>query len=285
MEVHTKAHAKKVASSLFLALLFFFPQISQAAMLSVFPATGSYTEGKTFSVTVRASSYSAPLNAISGTLSYPADLLSVVSVSKSGSLLTNWLPPGADGPIYTPGSGSIRFEGISLSGYQGAPRTVFTVTFRVKKEGVAMVKFSNGLILANDGEGSDITNALGSASFTLLPAPIETEKPKETAPPEPKPIEPAPIEPTPIVPEPEVPISTQSEPAPQKAPRFSFITLLSDRYVLYGGSAFLILIICIILLAIRVHQLSRKIQRLEAGKRSLKKKLASKSKSSDTIPF
>lgn len=285
MESCTKAHAKKVASSLLLALLFFFPQISQAAMLSVFPATGSYTEGKTFSVTVRASSYSVPLNAISGTLSYPADLLSVVSVSKSGSVLTNWLPPGADGPIYTPGSGSIRFEGISLSGYQGAPRTVFTVTFRVKKEGVATVKFSNGLILANDGEGSDITYALGSASYMLLPAPIELEKPKEVAPPEPKPVEPAPTETAPVVPEPEVSTPSPVEPTPEKAPRFSFVTLLSDPYVFYGGSAFLILIICIILLAIRVHQLSKKIQRLEAGRRSLKKKFASKTKSSDTIPF
>lgn len=269
---------KKVASGFFLAVFFFLPQISQAAMLSIFPSTGSFTEGKTFSVTVRTSSYSVPLNAISGTLSYPADLLSVVSVTKSGSVLTNWLPPGADGPIYTPGSGTIRFEGISLVGYQGAPRTVFTVTFRVKQSGVATVKFSNGLILANDGEGSDITNALGSASYTLLEAP--PEKPKDIEP-TPVPVEPEPIEPTPT-PEPTPP---PAEIIPEEIPPTSLLSLFSDKYILFGSSAFLLLVICIIILSVRVHQLSRKIRRLESDRRTLKKKISSKTKSTETIPF
>jgi hypothetical protein len=280
METYRFIQTKKIILGLLGLFCIIFPRMSHAAMLSFFPTTGSFTEGKTFTVIVRASSYAVPLNAVSGTLSYPADLLSVVSVNKSGSLITNWLPPGADGPIYTPGSGTIRFEGIALAGYQGAPRTVFTVTFRVKKAGVASLKFSNGLILANDGEGSDITNALGSASYTLLEAPIE----KPTVDPEPVlPLEPTPVaepEPTPD-PEPQSVIEPEATPVVSK----KAFALFRDPYILYGGGAFLLLLICIIILSIRIHQLSQKIRRLEAGRRSLKKKILAQTKSSSVIPF
>ena len=152
-------------------LAVFVPRATFAAMLAISPESGTYTVGQTFTATVRASSYTQSMNAVSGTLLYPADVLSIVSVSKNNSLLDTWLPPGSSGPVYTTGSGSIHFEGISLGGYKGAPKTIFSVTFKVKQSGVAKLTFQNGTILANDGKGTDITKALADASYKLAKAP------------------------------------------------------------------------------------------------------------------
>lgn len=145
----------------------FNPSKSFAAMLLISPSSGTYKVGDTIKVSVDVSSYTKSINAVSGTLFYPKDSLAYQSISINNSLINQWLPPGANGPVVSVSSGSIHFEGVLFGGYEGAPKTVFTVNFKVKKTGTAKLNFENGTILANDGLGTNITEATKNANYKL----------------------------------------------------------------------------------------------------------------------
>lgn len=137
---------------------------SYAADISFSPRSGSPVVGKTFSVDVVVENNTEPINAISGKVSFPSDVLEFLSVSKTGSIITMW----AEEPSFSGGSGN--FEGVVLNpGFSGLRGRVLTLTFRAKKAGAAKVSLSSGSILANDGNATNVLGTLGSATFTVVP--------------------------------------------------------------------------------------------------------------------
>lgn len=156
---------------------FFFlavPLFVSAATLGVSPSSGAYTVGKTFPVTINVSSASQSINAISGTLRFPTDELQVVSVSKTGSVLSLWVQD----PSFSNSVGSVDFEGVVPNpGFQGSNGRVITVNFKVIGPGSAAVKLSNGSVLANDGSGTNILDILNNASFALSAAKVSAPPP------------------------------------------------------------------------------------------------------------
>jgi len=144
-----------------IVVLSFFPAFVCAQMLGVSVPKKEAAIGERVSARVYVSSPTQPINAVSGTLSFPASL-SVLSISREGSIIDFWTQePQAVG-------GSIRFEGVSLNpGYQGSSGTLFTVVFSGKKSGLATLTFNNAAILANDGLGSNIITGVGSATLRV----------------------------------------------------------------------------------------------------------------------
>ncbi|MBP9836646.1 MAG: hypothetical protein KBC78_02310 [Candidatus Pacebacteria bacterium] len=161
---------KEIVFSIFLFLL--LPIIAFGATLGLSPASGSYQQGSVLTVNVYADSNGTAFNALSGVVSYPKDLLEVVSVSKGQSIISLWVQE----PSFSNTAGTVNFEGIVLNpGYNGSNGKVLTVTFKVKSVGVANLSFSSGSILANDGEGSEIISGKGTAQFTLIPVNVVEE--------------------------------------------------------------------------------------------------------------
>lgn len=65
--------------------------------------------------------------------------------------------------------GTVQFSAIKLNpGFVGSKGNIIDITFRVKDTGVADVTFSSGSVLANDGKGSNLLDAFGSAVFSLV---------------------------------------------------------------------------------------------------------------------
>lgn len=159
------------------AILVLFPSMTFAGALSVFPASGSFEEGKNYTVRVMASSPEQAINAVSGTLRFPVDKLRVVSLSKGESILTLWVQE----PSFSNSSGSVSFEGVvpnpGFTGYQG---NIVTITFKAIVQGSATVKFDSGSMLANDGAGTNVAQDLSGGVFTVT----DTAKPLETVTPE-----------------------------------------------------------------------------------------------------
>ncbi len=151
-------------------------RFASAASFGISPATGTYEVGKTVTVTVSATSSDKSVNAFSGTIKYPKDVLEYVGVSTGKSVVDQWLPPGSKGPSIRTSDGVINFEGVSISGTTGSSE-LFKVTFKVKKTGTAELSFSSGSILANDGLGTDVLTAYGKGVYTLEPATIIPPKP------------------------------------------------------------------------------------------------------------
>ncbi len=152
---------------------------TSAANLVVSPSGGTYSVGKSFSVDVLVSNNKDNINAVSGELSFPTELLQVTSISKSGSLIGMW----AEEPAFSNSDGKATFEGVSLNpGFSGTSGKVVTITFRVKAEGRASVVFKSGSVLANDGNATNVLGTLGSANFTLEESSpvVEPTTPKST---------------------------------------------------------------------------------------------------------
>lgn len=144
--------------------VFFITSKVQAASLYPAPAKGDYKVGQTFSVNISVSSSDQSINAISGILNFAPDKLEVTGISKGGSIINLWVSE----PSYSNANGSINFEGIIFNpGYKGSGGKVLTVTFKAKSSGTADLTFSSGSVLANDGQGTNVLNGFGSASFGI----------------------------------------------------------------------------------------------------------------------
>ncbi len=137
---------------------------ASAASLYFSPSSGSYAVGSVVTANVYVSSADQAMNAASGIVSFPQDKLEVTSLSKSGSIFALWVQE----PSFSNRTGAVNFEGIVLNpGFIGASGKIIAVNFRVKAAGTALVNFSSGSALANDGKGTNILASLGKAEFSL----------------------------------------------------------------------------------------------------------------------
>ena len=157
--------------------------VAVAASLSLSPQSGTYGVGQNFSVRVMVASADQALNAVSGQLSFDPATVRVISLSKSGSIISLW----ATEPSFSNTGGTVSFEGVALDpGYTGSTGKVLTIQFRALSEGSAPVRFLSGEVLANDGKATSIIRGTSGASYSISPAveapvpePIVTPPPAE----------------------------------------------------------------------------------------------------------
>jgi hypothetical protein len=165
----------KIYKIFFSFLLFgFLPLSAVAASLSISPQSGTFEVGDKVTARVMVSS-SESINAISGQVSFPAAIFNVESVSKAGSILNFWVSE----PDFSAGVGTLQFEGVALNGFQGGTGTVISVVLRAVKVGSGNISFKSGKVLANDGQGSDVTGSLTGATLSVE-AKKEVSKPVST---------------------------------------------------------------------------------------------------------
>jgi hypothetical protein len=155
------------------ALFLILPGATLAASLGFSHSSGTFEQGTTFSVGISAFPQGEALNAVSGEVSFPTDLLEVVSVTKSQSIISLWVVE----PAFSNTAGTVNFEGIVLNpGYSGAAGRVINITFRAKAAGQANLAFAAGSILANDGEGTEILSSRGQTTFSITAPAVAPEE-------------------------------------------------------------------------------------------------------------
>ena len=160
------------SSSLFLLAFLFLivPAMTYAATLNVSPKSGTYHVGETFSVAVSTSSPAA-MNAASGTLNFSTNTMQLLSVSKAASIFSFWVQE----PSFSNQAGTASFEGVVLPpGFTGNLGKLITYTFKVKKVGTGTVKLTNGTVLADDGNGTELFTGANSGTYTFTPAVVAT---------------------------------------------------------------------------------------------------------------
>lgn len=140
-----------------------FPLFAHATTLSLFPATGVVTVNEIVIVDIYAESATEPVNAVSGTITFPKNLLSVESISKKESALDWWTIE----PTLSGAGGVITFEGVALKGFSGLKRKILSITFKGRAVGSAEIAFSTGSILASDGSGNNVLSEIKGAQFTV----------------------------------------------------------------------------------------------------------------------
>jgi len=147
-----------------------------SATLYLSPSDGSYAIGESISVNVLVSSPDQEINAVSGVLSFPVDLLELVNIQKGGSIVSLWVQE----PSFDNLAGSVQFEGAIFNPvFRGRGGVILKLTFRVKAGGTSIIKFVSSSVLANDGLGTNVLNDPRGAKFELLkPSVVVTPAPK-----------------------------------------------------------------------------------------------------------
>lgn len=162
-----------------IALSFFVgAQSVFAADLLVSPASGSYSAGQTFTVSIIADPAGDSVNAVEAGLTFDKTKLSVVNVSKTGSAFSLWTTE----PSFSNTAGTISFGGGSPTPFK-IRSTLMSVTFRTLAEGAGAVSFGTASVLAADGRGTDVLKGKIGGNYTVTatatpppPAP-KTEEP------------------------------------------------------------------------------------------------------------
>jgi heme exporter protein D len=149
----------------FVILLGFFITLNvQAATLNFYPATQNIIVGNIVKVDVSLNTQSVPINSVESKITFPSDLLEIVSIAKTNSILSFWV----EEPSYSNITGSISFVGgLTNPGYNGANGKILEIVFKVKKAGTASLIFSNSIVRANDGLGTNVLQGVSQAVFTL----------------------------------------------------------------------------------------------------------------------
>jgi nitrate reductase NapE component len=104
------------------------------------------------------------LNGISARVNFPTDKLTLLSISKAGSIVTFW----AEEPSFSNSAGTASLEGIVPNpGYSGQGGRVITFVFQVKAPGTATLSFGSASVLANDGRGTNVLTSAGPRTLSL----------------------------------------------------------------------------------------------------------------------
>lgn len=149
----------------------------EAANLSITPTNSTYQVGDRITVKV-VTSTQEPLNAISATVKFDTSIFSVESISKNGSILNFWVTE----PSFSNQGGFVKLEGVALNGFSAGSGNVITINLRANREGQGIVSFESGSILANDGQGTNITKLLTGSTFTITERKAIKEEPKKDTP-------------------------------------------------------------------------------------------------------
>jgi len=167
---------KKIFFILAFVLVFFIflPQKIQGATIYLSPASGNFSVGSTISVSVRVNTGGEVINAAEAIISYPADLLSFVWVSGSGSAFQ----VEAQG---TGGGGTVHIaRGAYPPGVSSSNALLAVVGFKVKATGTAVLSLQSGSRALRQSDSSDVVKgSYVGAKYTLgastsLPTPTQT---------------------------------------------------------------------------------------------------------------
>jgi hypothetical protein len=162
----------------FLCLFAMFAAPAFAADLLVSPSTGSYSTGQTFTVNIQVDPSGDSVNAVEADLTFDKSVLSVVNVSKTGSVFSLWTTE----PAFSNTAGTITFGGGSPTPFS-ARSTLLSVTFRTLGPGSGSVAFGTASALAADGRGTDVLEGKIGGSFAVAaattPTPTPTPEPEE----------------------------------------------------------------------------------------------------------
>jgi len=156
--------------TIFIVAGLLFSHKTQAASFFITPSSQSVNTGSSFSLVVKINTESKYINNAEGIISYPSDLVEVVSISKANSIFNLWVTE----PVNSATSGTISFNGgVKNPGFVGSSGTVFSVNFKAKKSGVVNFSFSNHSIRENDGLGTNILTGQSGAFVNIVAAPIK----------------------------------------------------------------------------------------------------------------
>lgn len=150
-----------------LFLFFFWYGSASAATLGVTASDTTLSPGETATLRLVVNTEGVAINNVEAKLSFPSDVIEVISTSKAGSILSLWV----EDVSFSNSAGIITFNGgILTPGYIGNQGHIVSVVVKAKKAGRAEFVFSNTAVRANDGLGTNVPTSQTGAILTVVEA-------------------------------------------------------------------------------------------------------------------
>jgi len=108
--------------------------------------------GAEFNVSVKVDSGEDSMNATQATITFPNDILELVSIDRQNSVFNFWV----EEPTINNEEGTMSFIGGTPKGISGSSLEVLKMKFRTTGAGVAELSMTDAIVTANDGKGTNI---------------------------------------------------------------------------------------------------------------------------------
>lgn len=136
---------------------------AHSAFLYLDPSKESFDVGEEFSVSVKVGT-DFSINTVKTVLYFPQDKLSILEISKQGSIFSLW----AEEPKFSNEFGELSFcGGVPHPGFIGDEGQIISIKFKAENRGNIKLNFKESAILANDGKGTDIFTHAKEGKYSL----------------------------------------------------------------------------------------------------------------------
>lgn len=147
--------------TIFLGLLALSVSTASAAVLGVSLDKDTINVGEKFTANIRIDSEGIGINAAQVTLQFPANILEITEVDRTGSIFDFWLRL----PEFSNETGRLVFVGGSTSGFSGKSLQILKIVFKTKEAGNADLTFTDAAITASDGSGTNVISTIRGAQI------------------------------------------------------------------------------------------------------------------------
>ncbi len=166
----------------FIFLSIFAPKFAFGAEFIASSSAKNINIGDQFEVSILLDAQGENINAVGGTIAYPANLLELKEIRDGNSLVNFWVDKPADT------RDGVVFSGITPGGYAGQSGPIFSLIFVSKEAGQGGITLKSGQLLKNDGSGSETRFTVSDFKFSAVQnektALMTVPEIKDTAPPE-----------------------------------------------------------------------------------------------------
>lgn len=154
---------KKAKILFILFILFGFANSAHAASLYLTSDDSTLGVGQEFEVLMGINSKDSFINAAQATITFPVQVLEVVSVDRTGSVFNFWV----EEPTFSNEEGIITLIGGTAKGVSGESLEVLSVRFKAKGSGVAEIIPSDVIVTASDGKGTNVLSSIEAVSVAV----------------------------------------------------------------------------------------------------------------------
>jgi hypothetical protein len=152
---------KFLSFAFIIAGFIFSAATAHAATLYISPEAKSLKIGEEFNFDLLLNTEGAEVNATQATVQFPADMLELASVNRSGSVFNFWV----EEPVISNEDGTLKFIGGTSKSISGGALKVLTLRFKARGAGKKDVSIGDAVVTAADGKG---TNVLSSTTGTNI---------------------------------------------------------------------------------------------------------------------
>lgn len=134
-----------------------------AATVSIVPDKTSFSVGDEFNVVLALDTKDVNINAAQGIVHFSPSVLSLISVDKSKSIFNFWV----EDPTISNTAGAMSFIGGNPQSSSGVSLNIITMKFKAAGAGSSTISFTDGVVTADDGLGTNVLSATVNSSVSV----------------------------------------------------------------------------------------------------------------------